>query len=209
MKEIHCGDAIEWLSARKQEQGQSLFASLPDISEFNLSLDDWKNWFLSTAELILDRAADDGVVIFYQSDIKHEGTWVDKSFLCMKAAEVMGHHLLWHKIICRVSPGLVTMGRPAYSHILCFSKTLRLDPGLSTADVLPEMGDKNWERGVGKNAALMIARFLKQQTPTRMLINPFCGQGMVLAAAAAEGIECIGIERSPKRAEKARELVFK
>ncbi len=209
MKEIHCTDAIEWLTSRNQEAGDSMFASMPDISEFNLSLPEWKSWFTQTAELILTKTADDGVAIFYQSDIKIEGAWVDKSFLCQTAAEKTGHILLWHKIICRAPAGAVTMGRPSYSHILCFSKNLRLDPGKSSADVLPEIGEKNWERGVGKNAALMIAKFLKDQTSTKVLINPFCGQGMVLAAVDALGIDCIGIERSPKRAEKARELSIK
>ncbi len=189
------------------QSSSSLVASLPDISEFSgTPLKEWKEWFTTTAALILSRCPDDGVSIFYQSDIKVDGTWVDKSYLCQKAAEAQGHELLWHKLICRVPPGTTTFGRPAYSHLLCFSKGVKATADKSTPDVLPELGDKVWERGMGLNACLLAARFIAEQTVTRKVVNPFCGQGSMLAAANHYGLEAMGIERSPKRAERARTL---
>ena len=207
---VHCDDALDWLLKNPILEGSSLLASMPDISEFHgFSLQEWKEWFFKTASLILSRTPDDGVTIFYQSDIKFEGVWVDKSYICQKAAEALGHELLWHKIVCRVQPGKVTFGRPSYSHILCFSKSLRiLDLGHSTADVIPDIGDKTWERGMGLEACLMIGKFIKEQTPTKTLINPFCGQGSMLAVANKFGLSAIGIERSAKRAELARVLII-
>ena len=206
MKEVVCTDALEWMQNRGRVDSTSVVTSMPDISEFNLSLPAWKEWFMNTATLALNCTSDHGVTIFYQSDIKHEGEWVDKSYLCQKAAEALGHKLLWHKIICRAPAGTITMGRPSYSHILCFSKSLTLDLGKSSADVIPDIGEKNWERGMGSNAALMIAKFVKEQVKTEILINPFCGQGMVLAAAEKFALNVIGVERSPKRAEAARQF---
>ena len=52
----------------------------------------------------------------------------------------------------------------------------------------------------------MAAKFIAEQTTTRTMINPFCGEGSMLAAANIFGLEAIGIERSPKRADKARSL---
>ncbi len=161
---------------------------------------------MNSASLIMSKCPDEGVSIFYQSDIKHEGRWIDKGHLIHRVADELGQHLLWHKIICRAPAGTTTFGRPAYSHILCFSKGLRIDPGLPTPDVLPVMGEKAWERGMGIPAAVMIAKFIKEQTSTTTLINPFCGHGSILAAAQVMGLDAIGIERSPKRAQKARDL---
>ncbi len=205
-RDVFCEDALEWFK-RPLPENTSVIASLPDISEFQgYTLPQWKEWFITTATLILNATPENGITIFYQSDIKHEGTWVDKGYLAQKAAEQAGIELIWHKIICRHVPGTITFGRPDYSHMLCFSKKVRPDLGKSTADVLPVIGDKTWERGMGLEACLMAARFIKEQTTSTTVVHPFCGEGGMLAAANAVGLDAIGIERSPKRAAKAREL---
>lgn len=204
---VLCEDAIDWLTKLEPIAGSSFVASMPDISEFpGYSLQQWKEWFVHAATLILSRTPENGVSIFYQSDIKMDGTWVDKGYLTQKAAENLGHELLWHKIICRSPAGIATFGRPAYSHMLCFSKSLRVDVAKSTADVVPDLGEKTWQRGMGLEACLMAAKFIKEQTSSTQMINPFCGEGSMLAAANAYELDALGIERSPKRAEKARSL---
>ncbi|MFA6237866.1 MAG: hypothetical protein WC635_11100 [Bacteriovorax sp.] len=205
---VHCEDALVWLENSPVLEGCSLIASMPDISEFHgFSLEKWKDWFTNTAGLVLSRTPDYGVTIFYQSDIKVEGAWVDKGYLCQKAAEALGHELLWHKIVCRIRPGKTAFGRPAYSHVLCFSKKLRIkDLSQSSPDVIPEIGEKTWERGMGLEACVMIGKFVAEQTPTKTLVHPFCGQGSMIAVANAMGLSAIGIERSHKRAELARTL---
>jgi tRNA G10 N-methylase Trm11 len=52
----------------------------------------------------------------------------------------------------------------------------------------------------------MIAKFIAEQTKTKLVINPFCGEGSVLLAANHWGLDAIGIERSPKRVAIAKEL---
>jgi hypothetical protein len=81
-----------------------------------------------------------------------------------------------------------------------------LDLSKSTPDVIPELGEKTWERGMGLSTGLMIAKFILENTKSDTIINPFCGEGSMLAAGNAMGLHTIGIERSPKRAEKARLL---
>jgi hypothetical protein len=205
---VECGDAIEWLLSHDKFEGASIVASMPDISEFsNYSLAQWKEWFTDTAALIMSRCADDGVAVFYQSDIKYEGVWVDKAYLVQKAAEKEGLELLWHKVVCRVPPGIATFGKPAYSHILCFSKNVRLlDVSKSTPDVIGDLGEKTWVRGMGLENCLMITKFIATHTVSKRVVHPFCGEGSLLAAANVNGLDALGIERSPKRAEKARAL---
>lgn len=206
---VHCADALIWLKDSPDFKDCSFVASLPDISEFpSYSLLEWKQWFTETASLILSRCPDEGVSVFYQSDIKVDGVWVDKSFIIQKAAEAIGAELLWHKIICRAPAGTSTFGRPSYSHILCFSKGVRAALDKSTADVLHEMGEKTWQRGMGSEACVMIAKFIQTQTKTTTVVNPFCGEGSMLAAANEFDLNAIGIERSPKRAAKAQKLLL-
>lgn len=206
---VHCEDAIAWLERRGPMAGCSMITSLPDYSEFpGKSLDQWKAWFIHAAELVLTRTGDDGVTIFYQTDIKHQGTWVDKGYLVQKAAENVGHALLWHKLVCRAKPGNVTFGRPGYSHLLCFGKSVRIDLARSVTDVLPEAGAVTWTRGMGVEACRLACGFVLSHTATRTVVAPFCGHGTVLAVANACGLDTQGVELSPKRAKKARTLAL-
>ncbi len=204
---VYCEDALGWLKSRGVLAGSSLITSMPDYSEFpSMSLSQWKDWFTSAAELVLSACPDDGVTIFFQTDIKNEGTWVDKAYLCQKAAERVGHELLWHKLVCRVAPGNATFGRPGYSHLICFSKTLRAELSKSTSDVLPEPGDVTWTRGMGVRACEVACRYILENTETRTVVDPFCGHGTVLAVANKMGMDAIGVELGNKRAKKARVL---
>src|SRR5687768_12934500 len=119
---VYVEDALTWLEARPQIPKASVFASLPDRSEFPLfSIEEWESWFISAASKTLVSCPDGGISIFLQSDIKVDGVWIGKGFLIEKAAEAEGIPLRWHKIILRVPVGRGTFGRPSYSHLLCFS----------------------------------------------------------------------------------------
>lgn len=204
---VHCCDALSWLEQSLVLAGASVITSLPDVSELApLTLQQWKAWFQNAAKLVLTRCPDDGVAIFFQTDIKVDGTWVDKSYLVQRAAEDTGHELLWHKIVCRVAPGKTTFSRPAYHHMLCFSKSLKADLHKSTADVLPEAGDTTWARGMGLTACTAACKYVINHTSTRTIVDPFCGHGTVLAVANELGLNAIGVELSPKRAKQAEKL---
>ena len=178
---------------------------MPDYSEFpQLTLEEWQDWFVGAAEQVLASCPPDGVSIFYQSDIKHEGVWVDKGFLCQLAARKLGHAQLWHKVIARVAPGIPTFGRPGYGHLLCFSAELRPPLERSTADIIPIRGRTTWARGLGLEVCRLICRYLLKNTASRTLVAPFCGEGLLLAVANQMGLQAVGIELSRKRAEKAR-----
>lgn len=198
---------MSFLEAFPVLEGCSFVTSLPDVSEFpKLSLEEWKVWFSRAVSLVLSRCPDEGVSIFYQTDIKRDGVWIDKAYLVQKSAESSGHALLWHKVVCRAPAGVTSFGRPAYTHLLCFSKSLRAEITASTADVLPSAGRTTWTRGMGVEACLVACRFILEQTKTRTVVDPFCGHGTVLAVANELGLDAIGIEKGPKRARLARAL---
>ena len=204
---VHCVDALSWLESQSALPSSSIVTSLPDASEFpSLTLEEWKAWFRRAASLVMSRCPDEGVAIFYQTDVKIDGVWVDKAYLCQQAAAEAGHGLLWHKIVCRVPPAITTFGRPGYSHMLCFSRGVRLGLSQSTPDVLPEAGEVTWTRGMGVQACVAACRFIMEHTATRTIVDPFCGHGTVLAVANELGMDAIGVERGGKRARRAREL---
>lgn len=202
---VHEEDAIAWFQKQESFAGCSFVVSLPDFSEFpKLTVDEWKKWFTNTAALVLSKCPADGLVFFYQRDKKLEGEWINKGYLIQKAAEQVGVKLLWQKIVCRIGPGKVSFGKPAYSQLLCFSPLLKDQVSLSTADVIVEAGQVTWARGMGRNVCEIICREVKKNSPSQTLVVPFCGEGLFLAVANCHGFKAIGIERSKKRAEKAR-----
>ncbi len=204
---VHHADAIPWLRAAGRVAGASVVTSLPDVSEVRgLGLDEWKKWFVEAAALTLESVPEDGVAIFFQTDIRKGGVWIDKGQLVARAAEEAGHVLLFHRIVCREPPGTKTLGRASYAHLLAFAREPR--PGLKRpeADVLPDGGFKPGTVAMGVNACVAACRFVLEETPTRTILDPFCGFGTVLAVANALGLDAVGVDRSLKMCRCARTL---
>src|SRR5687767_8583933 len=100
-RSVHHAEALGWLRASAPLAGASVVTSLPDVSELpTLGFAGWRAWFIGAAELVIRSVPDDGVAIFFQSDIRHEGRWVDKGALVNAGAERAGPgvDLLFHKI---------------------------------------------------------------------------------------------------------------
>lgn len=206
---VHTGDALAWLAARGEFTGTSVVTSLPDVSELGgMSLAAWRGWFIRAAKACLQATPPDGLTVFYQTDIKRDGAWVDKGYLCARAAEEAGVPLRWHKVVCRTAPGHTTYGRPAYAHLLCFSRGVAAEPEQSTPDVLPVAGHMTWARAMPVGACVLSCRIILADTRTRTVLDPFCGMGTVLAVANALGLSAVGVEKSPKRAERSRQLII-
>ncbi|MDB4931932.1 MAG: hypothetical protein JWM10_4416 [Myxococcaceae bacterium] len=206
---VHQGDGVAWLARAPLPPDHAVVTSLPDVSELR-ALDDaaWRRWFIDTAALACRQVADDAVAVFFQTDVKRDGRWVDKGFLAQLGAGAAGSHLLWHKLVLRAPAGTVTPGRPSYAHLLCFSRALRLDPAGASADVLPRLGEMTWARAMGVEACVAVCDFLRASTACRTVVDPFCGVGTMLAVANARGLDAVGVELSAKRAERARALIL-
>jgi hypothetical protein len=200
-------DALEWMRANAASPDASVITSLPDVSELALEFESWRAWFIDAARQVIRWIPPGGVAIFYQSDIRHRGVWVDKGYLVMRAAEEERASLVWHKIVCRRPPGTIAFGRPSYSHMLCFSRRAQVvrHPG---PDVLPDAGFSPWSKGMGTTACRVACRWLKDDTSTRVIVDPFCGRGTALAVANAMGFDAIGVDLSAKRCRAARSLVL-
>jgi hypothetical protein len=203
---VHHGDAIAWLSDGGVPAGSSVITSLPDVSEVpELELAEWSRWFEDAALLVMRRTRDNGVAIFFQSDIKRDGQWIDKGQMIARAAERAEMAQLFHKIVCRKPKGTVTHGRASYSHLLGFARTIRPSLRHATADVL-DAGFMPGPKSMGVNACVEACRFVLRETSTRTIVDPFCGLGTVLAVANALGLDAIGVDRSARMCRRARAL---
>lgn len=207
---VHTAEAVSWLEAQSAFDATHAFVtSLPDSSEVpSLGFDGWRRWFIDTSALICRKTADHAVSVFFQTDVKRDGRWIDKGFLVALGAEAAGSHCLWHKVVCRAPAGVTTFGRPSYAHLLCFSRGLRLEKGQATPDVIPRLGEMPWARAMGVDACEAVASFLLSFTSCRTVVDPFCGLGTMLAVANRRGLDAIGVELSPKRARRAESLVL-
>ena len=73
-------------------------------------------------------------------------------------------------------------------------------------DVLPDGGFKPGPKAMGVKACLDACRFVKQETSTRTVVDPFCGLGTVLAVANALGLDAVGVDIAPRMCRHARNL---
>jgi hypothetical protein len=208
-RSVHHADALHWLASNAALHDASVITSLPDVSELSgFDLEAWQEWFVTAAKLTLQAVPDFGAAIFFQSDIRQAGVWIDKGALVSRAAEQVGMSLLFHKIVCRKPAGSVTLGRASYSHLLGFSRKLRPAPlpGKTTADVLPDAGFMPGKKSMGVNACLDACRFVQRETRSRIIVDPFCGFGTVLEVANQLGFEAIGVDASSRMCRRARAL---
>jgi hypothetical protein len=208
-RQVVQAEALAWLREHPAEPGDAVVTSLPDISELPAlgpGLAGWQSWFVAAAAEVLRWPRLESVALFYQSDVRHQGLWVDKAYLVQKAAENVGAPLLFHRVVCRRPVGTLTQGRASYSHLLAFTMGAPWPPKRPAADVLPDAGEAPWSRGMGTLACAAACRFLLQETATRRVVDPFCGRGTVLAVANALGLDALGVEISAKRCRAARSL---
>jgi hypothetical protein len=208
-RSVHHADALAWLRTHAPLEGASIVTSLPDVSELSgTSFLDWRHWFEEAASACISALPEDAVAIFFQSDIRHHGVWVDKGALVTRAAEQCGAEMLFHKIVCRKPAGSVTLGRASYSHLLGFSRSLRPKPlpGRTTADVLLDAGHMPGKKSMGVNACLDACAFVQRETNSHTVVDPFCGWGTVLAVANHLGLCAIGVDLSARMCRRARAL---
>lgn len=204
-REVIHGDAIEWLLANPSLAQTSVVASLADVSELGCTIDRWRAFFRAAARASLRATADEGLCVFIQTDIKHEGRWISKAGIVLAAAEELEIPLVFHKIVCRRPPGTRIHGRPGYTHVLAFSRRAVDDASRPTPDVLPDLGEMPWSHSIGTRAAETAVDAIRQLSPTTVrIVVPCCGIGTILAVANQRGFDVIGIESNRKRAELAR-----
>lgn len=204
-------DARAWLAANPAPARSSVVTSMPDVSDMRESdlgsdLIRWRAWTIETARQVMRWVPEDGLAIFFQSDVRVDGALIDKGHLVMSAADAEGAKVLFHKIVCRHAPGTITFGRSGYSHLIAVTRGQIRPPRYPGIEVLADAGHLPWSQAMGVAACQLTCRYLIENTDTKVVVDPFCGLGTVLAVANAMGLDAIGVDRSARRVKGARRL---
>lgn len=196
------------MQVRGRIDGACAVTSLPDVSEVGKALPVWREWFLGAVRLVVDSVADESAALFFQSDIKRDGVWIDKGAMVIRAAEDAGARVLFHKIVCRRTPGMLAYGRPGYTHLIAVSRAMKCPDVLPMPDIITDAGRLPWVRAMGVRAAAHAVRFAKDQAGAKIIFDPFCGVGTVLAVANSLELDALGVELSKKRCGQSRQLMI-
>jgi len=201
---VFVGDAIPWLRARAPIAGASVLTSMPDETDlFTVERSQWERWFIDAAELCVRAADPRGLAVFFQTDTKGGGRWLDKAGLVREGAIRANARCVFHWVV--LGDEGAPRSRAGYSHLIGYSIEAALDLSRPTRDVIPA-GESTWTRGMSVTAGRAACEAIIELTPTRTVIDPFCGHGTALAVANALGLDAIGVEYAQRRAKRARAL---
>jgi hypothetical protein len=204
-KTIVQSDVLDWLAQYRPDPRHAVVASLPDSSELpSPAVEPWKAWFALVVRRVVEAADPASPLFFYQSDVRHAGTWIDKGFLVQQAAQEAGAALLAHRIVCRRPAGTAAFGRATYSHLLLFSRTLRSTRRFASCDVIPDGGPAVWVRGIGLFACEAIVEMIRRESACDTLVHLFAGKGLLLEVAREQGLHAIGIDLSRRQCRQAK-----
>lgn len=199
--EFLCRDSVPWL-VEARDVG-AVVTSLPDSAEVEMTFGAWENWFVSAVVACMNAASHDSCSIFYQTDRKLNGLCVSKSHLVFEASRIAGVRCLWHKVVLRHQVGAVDLYRPGFSHMIAFSRKLK--SGVATADVIGA-GKFAYKNAAGASAARFCAEFASRSTC--WLVDPFCGRGTFVFAAARQNMQALGIDIDPQQIEFCKKVAF-
>ncbi len=198
-RKVFCMDAMDYINSVKSFD--SVLTSIPDREETDMSIEEWKHWFCNVVRKIVSKT--NNYAIFYQTNRKVDGGLIDKSYLVNQGISISGGKLLWSKIaLCR-DVNASDLFRPTFTHILCASK--KKGSGKNKADVI-HRGKMIYKNAMGLNACMFCLDFIKNNSDTKVITDPFCGQGSILAIADKMGFETIGVDILEEQCEKSKKL---
>jgi len=203
------GDALEWLRDHPAQPGCSVVASMPDVSEWGVTLPVWEERFREAARLCLLATPPDGVTVFFQTDARARGRWVSKGGIVLQVAAELGIPVMWHKMVLQRPPNTSLYARAGYSHLLAFSRAVTIPGSHASPDVLPDRGMLPWSHSMGTRAAIRAMRDIRAFAPaTHTILQPFCGIGTALVVANDYGFNAVGIEWNRRRVARAKTLTM-
>jgi hypothetical protein len=201
-REIIVDDSLNYLS--RVAVLPNVVTGICDLDEIDMTMPDYLQFFKDIASLIFKKLDKQGYAIFIQTDRKFEGAWFDKSYMLTSIAMSYGCKLVWHKIVLHRDVDHTDLHRPCYAHMLCYTYTGK--PGAAFPDVLP-VSKKMYKNGTPLGAAKAAINFIRQNNKRNTkIVDPFVGQGTIVAVANSYGLDAIGIDIDPKQADLARGL---
>ncbi|KAJ9462222.1 hypothetical protein DIPPA_07843 [Diplonema papillatum] len=208
-RDVVCSDAMEWMRQVGVIRG-CVISGLPDVSEM-LELGDagYAAWFSEAVTQIVTRLDDGMIACFHQTDTRiNRIDTLSKAELVFRAVRESKANvtLLWHKVALATPCGVCKVGRPSFTHMICYVKgpadpvrVNRCNRLLKVPDCM-DRGTLLWSRGMGVIAAMKTIEYIKCYLDTSdvTIVDPFCGHGTIPAVANTLGLPSIGIDLSTK-----------
>ena len=201
-------DTNEVIDACPNKNFHHVFTSVPDISETEYkNLRDYTEFFEKMVARCLEKCKDEGYVIFYQTDSKVNGYWLNKAFMIYDVARISEVKLIFHKIVLRKEVGKTDRSSPTYSHLLCFSRKSKHGSKKHTfPDVLPVSKSIN-RHSTPEVVCNSVMNFIEANQPDdipkhkHIIFDPFCGEGAILCEAKKRGYSIFGMEIDKDKVE--------
>lgn len=173
------------------------------MEEVGLPMEGWVAWVEETCRVLIDSLAEQGTIVFYQTDRKYKGVLIDKKTLISKCFHQEDFVTVFSKIVLKQKPETINLFRPTFTNLFGFSR----EPGTgrATADVI-NAGAMMYKNAMGLNACRTAVEFIQNKTGANTIVDPFCGQGSVLAIANDMGLGAIGVDIDAEQVAKAKKL---
>ena len=201
-KKVICQDARIFINESKEFD--SVVTSLPDAEETNMTSTEWEKWFVEIVRDIILKTKN--YAVFYQTDRKTDGKLIDKSFLLNKGNELAKGNCLFNKVALRIDVGKKDLFRPSFTHLLCFSKNKK--SGKCFEDVF-ERGKMIYNNAMGLTACKKAIEYIKTNSDTKEITDPFCGRGSILAVSNKMGLDAVGCDILEEQCEHSRKISIK
>jgi len=173
------------------------------MEETGHEIHEWQAWIRKTCKLLASSLSDKGVIIFYQTDRKHQGALIDKKSLISAEFHRLGYRTIMNKVILKQEPETINLFRPTFSTLFGFSKAT--NSGKATPDVIYS-GDMVYKNAIGLNACKLSLEFIQKQVGKTLIVDPFCGQGSILKIANDMGLDALGVDIMQEQCDKAINL---
>ena len=208
-RKIVCADALQWMDGVEELPG-SVLTGMPDIQEMlELGDDGYSEWFIDCVAKTLRKLPEGQIACFHNTDTRADrDSTLSKPNLIFKGVERSGVRttFLWHKIALAAPCGVTKMGRPGFTHMLCFVKG---PPPSKRFQNFPDVVDRGpllWSRGMGVIAIVKSIEYIRFLLGDDVVIvDPFCGHGSVPAVANSMGLRSVGVDLSPNCCRKAEQ----
>jgi hypothetical protein len=201
-REVICGDSLDILKGFKDLH--CIITSLPDMEEIGLkNIPDYYHWMEKACDTLIGTLSQKGIIFFYQTNRKYQGTVIDKNQLITTKFFMAGYSKVFEKIVLRQAPDTVDRYRPTYTNLFAFSETLKAHQ--PTPDVIYR-GEMLYKNAMGMNAIKVCLDYVREHVECRLVLDPFCGQGSVLKVANDYGYDSIGIDILPEQCEIAKNI---
>ena len=217
LREVFLGNMLETLpKVWKTKKGKTFhyIAGIPDSAEIvpRPTLIEYIKLLKDFSNTIFECANKNSIFFFLQTDKynKDPPMWIDKMFYISQIAIEHGFLPFCKKIIINdFKPN--DSSRSVYTNLYGFMKVdkniYKRNPEFMRDEIIYN-GNKTWINGFAVNAVDLCVRFIKKNSRVKdyYIIDPFIGEGSLLAVSDLYGVRSIGIDIEKEKVESSRKM---